>query len=216
MRKRSRNVSLAILGAAAFGLAGCKSDETDARAFPDEASCVAAAKEGSLFFTETDCKAAFAEAAADHLETAPRYDSLALCEQEHGAGNCGGDPAAQTDPAAPADPAAQAEPGNSGGGSIFMPLMMGYLMGSMLGGQRGVMSQPLSRTANGGFATPSGDTRVATNNGTGKMSTSAFAKAPSTIGKAPMTPAAVAQRGGFGNTAASRATGTSGTRSVGG
>lgn len=200
MRKRSRNVSLVILGAAAFGLAGCKSQETDASAFPDEASCVAAADQGSLFFTAEDCKTAFAEAQATHEETAPRYDSLAVCEEQHGKGNCGGDPAAEQ---------------QSGGGSIFMPLMMGYLMGSLLsGGNRGVMSQPLSRTANGGFATPSGDTRLATNNGSGKMATNAFTKAPATVGKPPMTRAQVAQRGGFGQTAASRS--TSGGSRVGG
>lgn len=201
MRKRSKSVSLAILGAAAFGLAGCKSQETDASAFPDEASCVAAADQGSLFFTAEDCKTAFAEAAQNHLETAPRYDSLQVCEEQHGVGNCGGDPTAQ----------------QSGGGmgSIFMPLMMGYLMGSMLGGGRGVMSQPLMRTGNGGFSTPAGDTRLATNNGAGKMSAQAFTKAPTTMGKAPMTRAQVAQRGGFGQTATSRST-SSGTRSVGG
>lgn len=193
MRKRSRNVSLAIVGAAAFGLAGCKSEETDARAFPDQASCTAAAQEGSLFFTEEDCKTAFAEAAQNHLETAPRYDSLAVCEEQHGVGNCEGDPAAQQ---------------SGGTGSIFMPLMMGYLMGSMLsGGNRGVMSQPLSRTANGGFATPTGDTRLSTNNGAGKMQTSAFTKAPTTMGKPPMSRAQVAQRGGFGQTAARRSVG---------
>ncbi|AUH35315.1 DUF1190 domain-containing protein [Paracoccus tegillarcae] len=199
MRKRSRNVSLAILGAAAFGLAGCKSEETDASAFPDEASCVAAADQGSLFFTAEDCQTAFAQAQQDHLETAPRYESLEVCEAEHGAGNCGGDPAAQE---------------SGGGGSIFMPLMMGYLLGSALSGSnRGVMSQPLSRTANGGFATPSGDTRLATNSGTGKVQPAAFNKGPTTMGQPPMTRAQVAQRGGFGQTAASRG---GGTRSVGG
>ncbi|MFV0300223.1 MAG: DUF1190 domain-containing protein [Paracoccus sp. (in: a-proteobacteria)] len=192
MRKRSRNVSLAILGAAAFGLAGCKSQETDASAFPDEASCVAAADQGSLFFTAEDCRTAFAEAQANHLETAPRYDSLEVCEEQHGVGNCGGDPAAQS---------------GGGMGSIFMPLMMGYLLGSALGGNRGVMSQPLSRTANGGFSTPAGDTRLSTNNGAGKIQAGAFNKAPATMGRPPMTRAQVAQRGGFGQTAASRSGG---------
>lgn len=196
MRKRSRTVSLAILGAAAFGLAGCKQDETDARAFPDEASCVASAKEGNLFFTEADCHTAFAEAQADHAETAPRYDSLAVCEEQHGAGNCGTD-------------AAQ----GGSGGSIFMPLMMGYMIGSMMGG-RGVASQPLMRTGTGGFSTPAGDTRLATNNGAGKVATGSFAKAPATVGKPPMSRADVAARGGFGQTATSR--GGTGTRSVGG
>ena len=198
MRKRSRHVSLAILGAAAFSLAGCKSQETEAQAFPDEASCIAAAKDGNLFFTESDCNAAFAQAEQDHLETAPRYDSLEVCEEEHGAGNCGGDPAASE--------------GSGGGGSIFMPLMMGYLIGNALSGNRGIMSQPLSRTANGGFATPSGDTRLGTNNGAGRAPATAFNKAPTTMGQPPMTRAQVAQRGGFGKTAASRGA----TRGIGG
>ena len=189
MRKRSAHVSLAILGATAFGLAGCESQETDARAFPDEASCVAAAKEGSLFFNETDCVEAFAAAEENHLETAPRYDSLAVCEEQHGEGNCGGDPAAAQ---------------QGGGGSIFMPLMMGYLIGSALSGNRGVMSQPLSRTANGGFATPSGDTRLGSNTGAGKAPANAFNRAPTTMGQPPMSRATVAQRGGFGSTAAAR------------
>ena len=190
MRKRSAHVSLALLGAAAFGLSGCESQETDARAFPDEASCVAAAKEGSLFFTEEDCKTAFAQAQADHEETAPRYDSLAVCEEQHGAGNCTGD---------------SAQPG---GGSIFMPMLMGYMIGSMLGGGRGVMSQPLSRTADGRFATPAGTT-VASNTAAGKATPQAFTKAPATIGKPPMTRAQVAQRGGFGQTATTRSSGRS-------
>lgn len=200
MRKRSRHVSLAILGAAAFGLAGCKSQETDARAFPDETSCVSAAQNGSLFFTEEDCRNAFADAAANHLETAPRYDSLAVCEEQHGVGNCGGDPVA-------------AESGGGGMGSIFMPMMMGYLLGSALSGGRGMMSQPLMRTGDGRFATPSGDTKLATNNGAGKMAPSAFNKAPSTVGKPPMTRAQVAQRGGFGQTANARS--SSGSRTGG-
>lgn len=203
MRKRSRHVSLAILGAAAFGLAGCKSQETDARAFPDEASCVSAAQGGSLFFTEEDCRMAFADAAANHLETAPRYDSLAVCEEQHGVGNCGG------------DPVAEASGGGGGMGSIFMPMMMGYLLGSALSGGRGMMSQPLMKTGDGRFSTPAGNTKLATNNGAGKMATSAFNKAPATVGKPPMSRAQVAQRGGFGQTATTRST-SSGTRSIGG
>ncbi|MDO5706533.1 MAG: DUF1190 domain-containing protein, partial [Paracoccus sp. (in: a-proteobacteria)] len=162
MRRRSRTVALAIVGSATFALAGCREDQTAAEAFPDEASCIASAQQGNLFYTEDDCRTAFTQAAQDHLETAPRYDSLEVCEEQHGAGNCGGDPA-QT---------AQ----GGGGGSIFMPLMMGYLLGSMLGGRGGVTSQPLARTADGRFATPAG-TSVAGNRGAGQMPTSAFNKA---------------------------------------
>ncbi len=188
MRKRSRSVALVLMGAAAFGLSACQEEQTDVRAFPDLASCKASAAQGNLFFTAADCDAAFAEAQAAHLETAPRYESRELCEQEHGVGNCGSDPAVQ----------------GGGGGFSFMPLIAGYMLGSMMArGAGGVAAQPLSRTADGRFATPGG-TAVATNNGAGKMSPGVLAKAPATVGKPPMTQAQVAARGGFGATGAGR------------
>jgi uncharacterized protein YgiB involved in biofilm formation len=188
--KRSRVVSLGILGAAAFGLAACQSEEqTDAAAFPDVESCMAAAAQ-SGWFTREDCDATFAEAKALHEETAPRYESRELCEQEHGAGACGGDTVA----------------GSGGGGGIFMPLLAGYLIGQALGGGR-AMAQPVVPKAGGGFATPSGGTQLSRLNTTGKMATGAFAKAPTTVGQPPMSRAAVANRGGFGGSAATRSVG---------
>lgn len=198
-RKRSRHVALFLAGSAVLALAACEEEKTDAAAFPDLASCVAEAKSGNLFFTEQDCQTQFAAAEATHLETAPRYDSKQLCEQEHGAGNCEGDPTAQN---------------QSGGGSIFMPMLMGYMIGSMLGGGRGVMSQPMVRTAQGGFATPDGKQTFASNRGTGRVAGSTFTKAPSTIGKAPMSASQVNQRGGFGGSSTARS--GSGSRSYGG
>lgn len=194
MRKRSKSVAIALLGAAAFGLSACKEQETDARAFPDVQSCKAAARENDFFFSEADCDTAFAEAQATHLETAPRYESLELCEAEHGAGACGGDPAVQA---------------QGGGGFSFLPLLAGYMLGSMLGGGRGVMSQPLVKTGEGRFATPGG-TAISSNTASGKLSTNAFTKAPATIGKPPMTRADVASRGGFGKTATARGTSVGG------
>ena len=120
MKKRSSHVALVLLGAAAFGLAGCTEEKVDAQAFPDLKSCQEAAGLSSSF-TAADCAAAFAEAEALHVEAAPRYDSLAVCEEQHGAGACGTEQQAQS----------------GGSGSIFMPLMMGYLLGNMLGGGRG-------------------------------------------------------------------------------
>ncbi|MGL4311519.1 MAG: DUF1190 domain-containing protein [Paracoccaceae bacterium] len=191
MQKRSGHVALALLGAAAFGLSGCGEEETDARAFPDKQSCLTAVEEGG-WFSAADCETAFAEAEALHRETAPRYESRELCEQEHGAGACGADTVA----------------GNpQGGGSIFMPLIAGYLIGSALGNARAVSSQPLVKTPGGGFATPDGGTRLSNNSGSGKIGTSAFSKAPTTLGKAPMTKAQVAQRGGFGKTGGLRSSG---------
>lgn len=190
--KRSHTVALVIVGAAAFAWLGQGGEQTEASAFPDQDACVAAARSGSLHVTEADCRIAFTEAQQTHLETAPRYESRALCEEEHGVGNCGDDPAAQQAP---------------GGGFSFMPLFAGYMIGSMLAnGRQGMASQPMVKTANGRFATPGG-TGFASNTGTGKVSPQAFAKAPSTIGQPPMTKAQVAQRGGFGKSATGRAIG---------
>ena len=189
IRKRSRHVALFLAGAAVLTLAACEEEKTDAAAFPDLESCIAEAKNGSLFFTEQDCQTQFAQAQQEYLETAPRYESKELCEQEHGAGNCGGDPAAQQ---------------NSGGGFSFMPLLVGYMMGSMLSRGGGIFSQPMVRTASGGYSTPKGDQTFASNRGTGKVAASTFQRAPSTIGKPPMTASQVSQRGGFGAGATAR------------
>ena len=88
MRKRSRTVALAIVGAASFTLAGCRDEQVDAQAFPDLESCKSAAVAGGLF-SSAECDTAFAEAEALHVEAAPRYDSLAVCEEQHGEGACG-------------------------------------------------------------------------------------------------------------------------------
>lgn len=201
-RKRSRHVALALAGTAMLALAACEDDKVDAQAFPDLDSCLAAAQSNGLWFTADDCRTQFAAAQQELIETAPRYESRELCEQEHGAGACGADPAA---------PAAQQQ---QGGGFSFMPLLVGYMMGSMLSRGGGVFSQPMVKTP-GGFSTPSGNQTFASNTGAGKVPGATFNRAPSTIGKAPMTRAQVAQRGGFGAGATAR-TATGGTRSVGG
>lgn len=196
-RKRSRHVALLLAGAAVLTLAACEDKKVDAEAFPDLESCLAAAQKDSLFFTADDCRTAFADAKKTWEETAPRYDSKALCEQEHGAGNCGGDPVAQP-----------------GGGFSFMPLFVGYMLGSMLGRGGGVFSQPMIRNGAGGFTTPNGNQTFASNRGTGKVAPATFNRAPATVGKAPMSAAQVQQRGGFGRSATRSTGGTS--RSMGG
>lgn len=196
-RKRSRHVALFLAGAAVFTLAGCE-EKVDAQAFPDLESCLAEADKGSLFFTAEDCRTTFAEAQKTWEETAPRYESKELCEQEHGAGNCGGDPAAQQ---------------QQGGGFSFMPLFMGYMIGSMLGRGGGIFSQPMVRTPSGGFSNPAGTQTFATNRGAGQVAPAAFTKAPPTVGRPPMSAAQVSQRGGFGRSS-TRSTG--GARTYGG
>ncbi len=190
MRKRSSTVALTILGAASFALAGCKEEQVDAQAFPDLASCQAAATDGGLF-TADQCQQAFADAETLHVEAAPRYESLAVCEEQHGEGNCGSE-------------AEQVQ--NGGSGSIFMPLLAGYLIGSMLGRAGGGMaaSQPMYRNASGGFTNATRTSSFSANQGRATMGAQQFTRPAATAGKAPMTRATAASRGGFGGTGGSR------------
>lgn len=201
MIKRSRHVALILAGTATLALSACRDEQVDAQSFPDLESCIAASKDSSLWFTQDDCRRNFAQAQKEFEETAPRYESKELCEQEHGAGNCGGDPAAQQ---------------QGGGGFSFMPLLVGYMMGSMLSRGGGMFSQPMVRTADGRYATPKGDQSFASNRAAGKVSPQTFQRAPSTIGKPPMTATQVSQRGGFGAANTMRGTSGSSSRSLGG
>lgn len=183
MKKRSSHVALAILGAAAFSLAGCREEEVDAQAFPDLKSCQEAASI-SATMSAADCATAFAEAQTLHAEAAPRYDSLAVCEEQHGKGACGSEQQAQS----------------GGSGSIFMPLMMGYLIGNMMGGRGMAAAQPLYKTPDGKFTNAAGSSVYSSNNGKGKLAASQFTRPANTINKAPMTAATAKSRGGFGVT----------------
>ena len=173
-----------LLGASAFALSACKDERVDATAFPDKDSCVAAASDGTQPFTVQDCDTAFAEALVEYERSAPRYDDLALCEEQHG-GEC------------------VAAPESGGGSSIFMPLMAGYLMGSLLSNSR-AQTQPLYRDAAGRYATASGGTILSGNRGSAKLAPSAFRPAPPAA--APMSRATVNATGGFGS---SRTSGSS-------
>ncbi len=188
MIKRSKTVAITILGATAFALAGCQEEQVDASAFPDLQSCTTQAQNSGAF-TAQDCDAAFAEAAALHVEAAPRYDSIAVCEEQHGQGNCGSEATAT----------------NGGSNSIFMPLIAGYLIGNMLSGRGGAAaSQPLYKTANGKFSNAAGTSTFSNNAGSAKLGASQFARPAATAGKAPMSRATAMSRGGFGNAGAGR------------
>ncbi len=187
-RKRSRTVALSILGATAFTLAGCREEQVDAQAFPDIQACKAASAQDGLF-SAAECDEAFAEAQTLHVESAPRYDSLQVCEEQHGEGACG----------------SEEQVANGGSGGIFMPLLAGYLIGNMLGGRSGMAaSQPLYRNAGGGYTDAARSNNYSSNAGKAKLGTSFFSKPTPTVGKAPMSRATAMSRGGFGSSASSR------------
>lgn len=188
MSKRSNRVAITILGATAFTLAGCREEQVDAQAFPDLQACITEATRGGLFKAE-DCESAFSEAETLHVEAAPRYESLQVCEEQHGEGECG----------------SEASAAQGGSGSIFMPLMAGYLMGSMLGGRAGMSaSQPMYKTSDGRFTNAGRSSSFSSNNGKAKLGTSQFTRPTATVGKPPMSSAAASSRGGFGKSGSGR------------
>ncbi|MGR3571456.1 DUF1190 domain-containing protein [Brevirhabdus sp.] len=186
-RKRSRRVNLAIMGAAAFTLAACKHDTVETKVFPSVEDCKQASTGGDGSLSAAECQAAFDEALQEHRKAAPSYTDQALCEEQHGTGSC------------------VADDRQGGGGSFFMPLLAGYMIGNLLGGGRGLASaRPLYRTGGGGFSTPNGNAVFNANRGTAKVSPKAFAPVTASGIAKPMSRSAVAARGGFGATGAGR------------
>lgn len=122
--KKSHSIKLALLGSASMALVACGDDGP-----PDDAKFYSSTKECSAVYGDAPCTEAAGKAVMTHLEQAPKFSRREQCEAEFGAGNC------ETRQEA-------------GGGSFFMPLLMGYMMGNMLNsGNR--FSQPVYRGPDG-------------------------------------------------------------------
>jgi len=181
-RKRSGRVALIAMGVSvsALALTGCE-EKVDALQYSSAEACIVG---GEL--SEADCQAGFAAAQKDHAQVAPKYQSRQDCEAEHGAAAC--------------QQPAQQQQASSGGG-LWMPLMIGYMMGRAMSGP--VAAQPLYRSSSAGkVRTASGakwDAKA------GPVSVPKSAAARPSAGK-------VVSRSGFGRTGGRR----SGGRSFGG
>lgn len=179
--KLLRPVTLGLIGAGAFALSACQEDPAEeVNIFKSAQECMALP--GA---TAESCESGYQEALAEHQKTAPRYDTLEYCEEQHGVGNCG----------------TEVQPQSGGGGSIFMPLLMGYMMGRMLGGG-GFASKPLYPTPSGGMTTADKSASFGSGAKSGKVSAGALAPSKPTLGAAPMSKATAASRGGFGSSGA--------------
>jgi len=119
MRRRlsGRQPPLLALGSIAIStlaLSGCASDVPSEVLFTSVDQCVQAGTNPEV------CQAAQQDAMQAHLASAPRFDGMAACEAEYGAGQCTEQPAAANT--------------NSGGGagSFFMPFLAGYMLSSAI------------------------------------------------------------------------------------
>ncbi len=142
--KRSKAVHLLYLGLAATALQGCERT-------PDPR-----AQEGAYFsmtecmsrFDQNLCTEAYAAAQTEHKENAPRFASQASCEAFAGPGMCESAPTASASAgaanaasgsAAGASGAGEAAPMQaSSGGSVFVPALLGFMVGRAIGNSMGM------------------------------------------------------------------------------
>ncbi len=171
--KRSKSIGLVMMGASAIALTACEEQQVDAMVFESVQQCYADAE-----LTREQCDAEYESARTAHVQAAPKYTSIEACQADFGPENC-----------------EQAPQRTTGGGSVFMPLMMGYMMGSMLGGARsGVAAQPLYRSADDPKSF-----RTADNKNVGdKVGRTRVARS---AGTAPGAKTRTTSRGGFGKSA---------------
>jgi uncharacterized protein YgiB involved in biofilm formation len=167
--KKSRSIQLVLLGSASIALAACGDDgpPKDARFFSNTQEC-------SAVYDTSQCLDAQKQAEQTFTAEAPKYTRKEQCEAEFGVGNCEAKQTAE-------------------GGSFFMPLLMGYMMGNMLGGQSR-FNQPVYRGPDNTAITQNRGKmfNIGSFEGAGRNAASTFR---------PATQVAQVQRGGFGSTA---------------
>ncbi|PIJ49481.1 hypothetical protein BL250_12925 [Erwinia sp. OLTSP20] len=172
-------VALAI--SAVFMLAGCEQSDETVSMYQNADDCSKANPGQS-----EQCKTSYNNALKEAEKTAPKYASREDCVAEFGEGQC--------------QPASQA---SAGGGSFWMPLMAGYMMGRMMGG--GYAQQPLFTSRNP--ASPANGKFV---DATGRSYGSATSGRTTSVAKSALTPkpptTTTVTRGGFGETVAKQAT----------
>jgi uncharacterized protein YgiB involved in biofilm formation len=138
--KRSKTIQLVLLGTCALAISSC--DDKKNVSFKDEKECL-------QHHTAEECKKAMEDSKKQYAEKAPKFMSKEECEKQYGAAKC-----------------VQAEGHHAEGHSMFMPMMMGFMMGRMFGGghsfalpQANPMSQatpaPKAAPQRGGFGSKS-------------------------------------------------------------
>lgn len=173
--KRSVVVSLVAMGAAT--LAACEDKTIESAVYTSVDECVAARA-----YSPEKCDADYKAAVASHEKTAPAYKSLEHCEEEFGEGKC-----------------APATSHHASGGSVFLPFMMGYMMGGRSVGPdpASVSPQALYRQpGKSGFLNANG-VEIAKSSGHVRFSSRSSAARP------PAASTTTLSRGGFGARAVS-------------
>lgn len=153
-RKRSRSITITgLMASAALSIGGCEAPapqarwdskstgEVDVATFANPAECTTSGK-----FTAEECNTAYRDALSESDAKAPQFADQQSCEERYGVAQC--------------VPRSEA-----GGGTSFMPLLAGFMIGQALsGGGYGYRGAPLYRDRDqyadgggGGYVTGSGN-----------------------------------------------------------
>ena len=188
--RRSRSIKLTLLSSVGvLTLLAC--DQQDPLA---KAGFVADERECAKSVDADQCRQMLRDAREAHMKSAPAFASKEACEENFGAANCepqtkvasaGG----ETRPPGPGGTQGGDQSMFGGGTGMFVPMMMGFMMGRMMGG--GYSAQPVYRDAN--------NTAYA-RTGAGYSSVGSFDQRMN----APARSTQVATRGGFGQEGAAR------------
>ena len=200
-------VALAVT--AVFMLAGCEQNDETVKMYQNADDCASANPDKSA-----ECKTTYDNALKEAARTAPKYASREDCVAEFGEGQC------QQAPAQAGMATENQAQAQQSGGSFWMPLMAGYMMGRLMGGGAGYAQQPLFSSKN-----PASPAYGQYTDASGKSYGAAQPGRSATVSKTAMAPkpatTSTVTRGGFGESVAKQtsmqrsASGTS-TRSMGG
>ncbi|MFT5539561.1 MAG: hypothetical protein ACI82H_001081 [Alphaproteobacteria bacterium] len=161
-----------LMSVSLIALTACEEPKVDAAVFDSLQQCI-----DDSSTTRERCEKTYGEARAQHAAVAPKYTSAADCQADFGAGRC-----------------EQAPYRSTSGGSIFMPLMMGYMMGSLIGGRSSMAAQPLYRSAKSPNTLRTADNR-SVGSATGRTQVARSAT------RRPSFKSSTISRGGFGASA---------------
>ncbi|MBT4938519.1 MAG: DUF1190 domain-containing protein [Rhodospirillaceae bacterium] len=172
MKSRSSLATVLMMSVSLIALTACEEPKVDASVYKSLEQC-----KGDPLNSSDQCESAFKEAQSQHAAVAPKYSTQEDCQADFGTDKC---------EVAPYK--------TSSGGSVFMPLMAGYMMGSLLGGRGSMMSQPLYRSSQSPNSFRTAENRnVGSKTGRTTVARSATSR--------PSFKSATRSRGGFGSSA---------------
>lgn len=176
--RRSSSIKLVLMASTAVGLTACGQEPVQGEVYRTVEACIA-----GQIFTPAACDQSFEVVQTLHTQSAPRYNSQTLCEEQHGVGNCN-------------------QPASSNSMTGWRPFIAGYFVSSFLrdGGTWGNRARPLYASTRGGAYTPGGyPLRRDASTGAYQISQRAMTTKP--VAAKLQTRTTMAARGGFGSRA---------------